>query len=73
VANLSELLKEKDRTGARVIGAAQNALWFFEAQDFQASYAILKSALDAHNEATRALYAYYQQEENSDGNRSAAA
>jgi len=68
---LTRLLKEKERTGARVIGAAQNALWFFEAQDFDASYQLLKAALDVHNQATRALYDYYK-ESQSDGNRSAA-
>lgn len=48
------LLKEKARTGASVIGAAINAISFAEAQDYDAAFAILKAAVDAHQEACRA-------------------
>lgn len=48
------LLKEKERTGSRVIGAAINAISFAEAQDYDAAFAILKAAVDAHQEACRA-------------------
>lgn len=55
---LVHLLKEKDRTAARVVGAAQMALWFFEAQDFAATERVLRAALDEHNQATRNYIEY---------------
>jgi hypothetical protein len=54
----THLLKEKDRTGARVIGAAINAVRFWEVQDFEVGYRILKEAVDSHNQATRAYIEY---------------
>jgi hypothetical protein len=70
VADRSELLKEIDRTRARVVGAAQIALWFFEAQDFAATERTLRAALDAHNAALHAYRNALRGEEH--GNRSAA-
>ena len=50
---LIRLLKEKDRTAARVVGAAINAISFYEALDYDTAYRILKGAVEAHQQATR--------------------
>jgi hypothetical protein len=55
---LIELLKEKDRTASRVVGAAINAISFHEALDHTTAYRILKTAVDAHQQATRAYIDY---------------
>ena len=72
----THLLKEKDRTGARVIGAAINAVRFWEVQDFEVGYRILKEAVDSHNQATRAYIEFLsrstERKENQNGNRPAA-
>jgi hypothetical protein len=53
-----ELLKENDRTGHCVIGAAINAISFWEAQDYDTAFRILKNAVDAHQAANRAYIDY---------------
>jgi predicted negative regulator of RcsB-dependent stress response len=75
VTDLTPLLREKQRTAARVVGAAQCAVWFFEAQNFEDAYQSLKNALDEHNKAERAyLEALKSDKENSaHGNRANAA
>lgn len=80
---LDDLLRLKDQARARVCGAAQNALWFFEAEDYSNTYKVLKTALDELNAVERLIMALYQnssspekpslsQKENTDGNRTAA-
>ena len=73
---LISLLKEKDRTAARVVGAAINAISFWEAQDYETAFRILKAAVDSHNQATRDYIDYLAsspaRKENANGNRSAA-
>jgi hypothetical protein len=76
VDNLTQLLKEKDRTAARVVGAAINAISFYECQDYDTAFRILKTAVDSHNQATRAYIEFLsrstERKENQNGNRSAA-
>jgi hypothetical protein len=43
---------------ARVVGAAQIALWLFEARDFDAAQRFLKAALDEHNLACHAYLSF---------------
>ncbi|HUD64693.1 MAG TPA: hypothetical protein VMQ17_08950 [Candidatus Sulfotelmatobacter sp.] len=74
--NLTHLLKEKDRTAARVVGAAINAIRFWECQDYETAYRILKPAVDSHQKATRDYIEFLsrssERKENQNGNRSAA-
>jgi hypothetical protein len=73
----SALLEEIDRTRARVVGAAQIALWYFEAQNFDATEKALRDALNTYNAA---LHAYRdalnsspaEKESTTHGNRTAA-
>jgi hypothetical protein len=58
VNRLSELLlMEKDRTASRVIGAAINSLRWWEVEDYDKAYAVLKAAVTAHQIADRAYIA----------------
>jgi predicted negative regulator of RcsB-dependent stress response len=66
VADASALLNEKHRTAYGVVGAAQIAVWFFEAQNFDDAYTALKNALDAHNAACRAYLENQKKENQSD-------
>jgi hypothetical protein len=76
--HLISLLKEKDRTAARVVGAAINAISFWEAQDYETAFRILKAAVDSHHQATRDYIEFLsrssQRKENqSHGNQPTAA
>lgn len=67
---LLALLKEKDRTGSRVIGAAINAISFWEAQDYDTAFRILKAAVDSHQVATRAYIEFLSRSAERKENRS---
>lgn len=70
---LAQLLREQDQARARVCGAAQNALWFFEAQSFEEAHRILKSALDQYNDVARRILEFHQRSNSTkDSSRPAA-
>lgn len=69
---LTQLLRDQEKARARVVGAAQIALWFLEAQSLDETEKVLKTALDDYKACALKVLEYRKRSSQPNNSRTAA-